>query len=75
MHLSSAFNRITEVPVALPITSRGNFARMADFAVSLTEGGTKTAGLFDATSPALSIRNHECRAGESFADFRVSGIE
>jgi hypothetical protein len=48
---------------------------MADFAVSLTEGGTKTAGLFDATSPALSIRNHECRAGESFADFRVSGIE
>ena len=31
-----AFNRITKVPVVLPITSRGNFARAAGFAVSLS---------------------------------------
>ena len=30
------FNRVTQVPVVLPITSGGNFARTAGFAVSLS---------------------------------------
>ena len=30
-----AFNQVTKVPVVLPITSGGNFARTAGFAVSL----------------------------------------
>ena len=30
-----AFNRVTKVPVVLPITSGGNFARTAGFAVAL----------------------------------------
>jgi len=40
-----AFNRITKVPVVLPITSGGKFARTAGFAVTLREAGTKTTGI------------------------------
>lgn len=40
-----AFNRITRVPIVLPITSGGNFARIAGFAVPLTGAGTKTTGI------------------------------
>jgi len=40
-----AFNRVTKVPVVLPITSGGNFARTAGFAVPLTGAGTKTTGI------------------------------
>jgi mRNA-degrading endonuclease toxin of MazEF toxin-antitoxin module len=39
------FNRVTKVPVVLPITSGGRFARMAGFAVSLTGAGTQTTGV------------------------------
>jgi mRNA-degrading endonuclease toxin of MazEF toxin-antitoxin module len=45
-----AFNRVTKVPVVLPITSGGNFARTAGFAVSLT-GGTKTTGVVRCDQP------------------------
>jgi mRNA-degrading endonuclease toxin of MazEF toxin-antitoxin module len=45
------FNRITKVPVVLPITSGGNFARMAGFAVSLTGAGTKTTGIIRCDQP------------------------
>ena len=40
-----AFNQVTKVPVVLPITSGGNFARTAGFAVSLSGAGTKTTGV------------------------------
>jgi mRNA interferase ChpB len=42
---ASAFNRLTKLPVVLPITSGGNFARTAGFAVSLMDAGTKTTGV------------------------------
>jgi mRNA-degrading endonuclease toxin of MazEF toxin-antitoxin module len=45
------FNRLTQVPVVLPITSGGNFARMAGFAVSLTGTGTKTTGIIRCDQP------------------------
>ncbi len=48
-----AFNQVTKVPVVLPITSGGNFARTAGFAVSLSGAGTKTTGV---------IRCHQPRA-------------
>jgi mRNA interferase ChpB len=38
-----AFNRTTGVPIVLPITSKGRFARMAGFAVDLQ--GTATRGI------------------------------
>src|SRR5215831_18544535 len=49
-----AFNRLTRVPIVLPITTGGNFARVRGFTVSLTDAGTRTTGLFGATSRAPS---------------------
>lgn len=40
-----AFNRVTRVPVVLPITSGGSFARTAGFAVTLEGAGTRTTGV------------------------------
>jgi mRNA-degrading endonuclease toxin of MazEF toxin-antitoxin module len=46
-----AFNRITKVPIVVPITSGGNFARMAGFAVPLAGAGTKTIGVVRCDQP------------------------
>ena len=46
-----AFNRITKLPVVLPITSGGNFARTAGFAVPVTAAGTKTTGVVRCDQP------------------------
>jgi mRNA-degrading endonuclease toxin of MazEF toxin-antitoxin module len=46
-----AFNRVTRVPVVLPITSGGHFARTAGFAVSLAGTGTKTTGVIRCDQP------------------------
>src|SRR5208282_5181619 len=46
-----AFNVVTKVPVVLPITSGGNFARTAGFAVPLAGAGTKTAGFVRCDQP------------------------
>src|SRR3954465_10227881 len=46
-----AFNRLTKVPVVLPITSGGSFARTAGFAVPLSGAGTKTTGVVRCDQP------------------------
>src|SRR5260370_14100915 len=46
-----AFNRITKPPIILPITSGGNLARTAGFAVPLTGAGTKTTGVVRCDQP------------------------
>jgi mRNA-degrading endonuclease toxin of MazEF toxin-antitoxin module len=46
-----AFNRLTKVPVVVPITSKGSFARTAGFAVPLTGAGTKTTGVVRCDQP------------------------
>ena len=46
-----AFNQITKLPVVVPITSGGKFARMAGFAVPLTGAGTKTTGVVRCDQP------------------------
>jgi mRNA-degrading endonuclease toxin of MazEF toxin-antitoxin module len=46
-----AFNRITKLPVIVPITSGGDFARTAGFAVPLTGAGTKTTGVVRCDQP------------------------
>ncbi len=46
-----AFNRVTKLPVVLPITSGGNFVRTAGFAVPLSEAGTKTTGVVRCDQP------------------------
>jgi mRNA-degrading endonuclease toxin of MazEF toxin-antitoxin module len=64
-----AFNRVTKVPVVLPITSGGNFARMAGFAVSLTGAGTKTTGIIRCDQPrALDLAARGGRQLESIPD-------
>jgi mRNA-degrading endonuclease toxin of MazEF toxin-antitoxin module len=50
------FNKVTGVPVVLPITSGGKFARSIGFAVSLTGAGTKTTGIVRCDQPrALDV--------------------
>jgi len=46
-----AFNRVTKVPVVVPITSGGNFARAAGFAVTLEGAGTRTTGIVRCDQP------------------------
>jgi mRNA-degrading endonuclease toxin of MazEF toxin-antitoxin module len=51
------FNALTKVPIVLPITSGGNFARTAGFAVSLDGCGTRTTGAVRCDQPrALDLR-------------------
>src|SRR5690242_16922354 len=46
-----AFNRITRLPVILPITSGGGFVRTAGFAVSLSGAGIRTTGVVRCDQP------------------------
>jgi mRNA-degrading endonuclease toxin of MazEF toxin-antitoxin module len=60
------FNRVTKVPVVLPITSGGNFARTAGFAVPLAGAGTKTTGIIRCDQPrALDLGAHKGKKLES----------
>jgi len=62
----AAFNRLTSTPIVLPITSGGNFARMAGFAVSLTDAGTRTTGVVRCDQPrALDMKARQGRKVES----------
>ena len=57
-----AFNRLTKTPVVLPITSGGNFARTAGFAVSLLGTGTRTTGVIRCDQPrALDLASRNAR--------------
>lgn len=45
------FNRLTGMPVVVPITGGGQFARIAGFAVSLTGTGITTMGIVRCDQP------------------------
>ena len=47
----ASFNKLTLVPVVVPVTSGGNFARLAGFTVSLDGAGTKTTGVIRCDQP------------------------
>lgn len=47
------FNRLANVPVVMPITGDGDFARMAGFAVSLMGAGTQTTGVVRCDQPRV----------------------
>ena len=60
------FNRLTGVPVVLPITGGSGFARTAGFAVSLMGAGTRTTGVVRCDQPrALDLRARAGRKLES----------
>jgi mRNA-degrading endonuclease toxin of MazEF toxin-antitoxin module len=46
-----SFNSVTKVPVVLPITTGGRFARTAGFAVPLPGAGTQTKGIIRCDQP------------------------
>ena len=69
------FNRVTKVPVVLPITSGGNFARTAGFAVPLTGAGTKTTGVIRCDQPrALDLNARGGKKLESVPDGIVDEV-
>ncbi|WP_165462498.1 type II toxin-antitoxin system PemK/MazF family toxin [Atlantibacter sp.] len=45
------FNKVTRLPIVVPVTSGGNFARAAGFTVSLDDAGTKTTGVIRCDQP------------------------
>jgi mRNA interferase ChpB len=62
----AAFNRITRVPIVLPITSGGGFARAAGFAVSLMNAGMQTSGIVRCDQPrALDLSARGAKRIES----------
>jgi mRNA interferase ChpB len=63
------FNRLTGVPVVLPITTGGGFARTAGFAVSLMGAGTQTTGVVRCDQPrALDLRARGAKKLENVPD-------
>ncbi len=63
------FNHLAGVPVVLPITSSGGFARTAGFAVSLMGAGTQTTGIVRCDQPrALDLRARKGRKLEAAPD-------
>ncbi len=61
-----AFNQLTKTPVVLPITTGGDFARTAGFAVSLIGSGTKTTGIIRCDQPrAIDLASRQARKLES----------
>ena len=69
------FNKVTKVPVVLPITTGGDFARTAGFAVSLSEAGTKTTGVVRCDQPrALDLMARVGKKLESAPDTIVDEV-
>lgn len=70
-----AFNRVTKVPVVLPITSGGSFARTAGFAVPLAGAGIKTTGVVRCDQPrALDIAARGGKKLESVPDAIINEV-
>jgi mRNA-degrading endonuclease toxin of MazEF toxin-antitoxin module len=70
-----AFNRVTRVPVVLPITTRGSFARTAGFAVSLAGAGTETTGIVRCDQPrALDLAARSGKMLENAPDAIVDEV-
>jgi mRNA-degrading endonuclease toxin of MazEF toxin-antitoxin module len=69
------FNRVTGVPVILPVTTGGNFARTAGFAVSLMGAGTKTTGVVRCDQPrALDLRARGAKRLESVPEHVIDEV-
>ena len=63
---ATAFNRLTMTSIVLPITTGGNFARTAGFAVSLRGAGTNTTGVIRCDQPrAIDLGARNARRLES----------
>ncbi|MEH3148331.1 MAG: type II toxin-antitoxin system PemK/MazF family toxin [Methylobacterium frigidaeris] len=69
------FNRLTRVPIVLPVASGGKFTRMAGFAVSLDGAGTRTTGVIRCDQPrALDLGARRGRRLESVPDLIMDDV-
>jgi mRNA-degrading endonuclease toxin of MazEF toxin-antitoxin module len=69
------FNVLTKVPIVVPITFGGAFARNAGFTVSLDAAGTRTSGVIrcDQTHP-LDLSARKARRLESVPEAIVEDV-
>ena len=73
---SAAFNRCTQTPITLPITSGGNFAREAGVVVSLMGCGTVTTGVIRCDQPrALDMKSCHGKKLEIVPDYVLEEVE
>lgn len=71
----AAFNAVTGLPVVLPITTGGKFARTAGFAVSLDACGILTKGVVRCDQPrALDISARNGRFLERAPEYIVVDV-
>jgi mRNA interferase ChpB len=69
------FNRLTGVPIVLPITTGGSFARTAGFAVSLMGAGTQITGVVRCDQPrALDLRARGGKKLEAAPEYIVDEV-
>ncbi len=69
------FNRLTGVPVVLPITTGGGFARTAGFAVSLMGTGLQTTGVVRCDQPrALDLKARGAKKLETVPDAIIDEV-
>ena len=69
------FNRLTGVPVVLPITTGGSVARTAGFAVSLMGAGTQTTGVIRCDQPrSLDLRARGAKKLEAAPDHIIDEV-
>lgn len=69
------FNRVTKVPVVLPVTAGGSFARTVGFAVSLSGAGTMTTGVVRCDQPrALDLKARGGKRLESIPEEVVAEV-
>jgi len=69
------FNRVTRVPIVLPITTGGSFARTAGFAVSLSGTGIRTTGVVRCDQPrALDLKARGAKKLEDLPDATMDEV-
>lgn len=70
-----AFNRVTRVPIVIPVTSGGSIARTAGFAVTLSGAGTRTTGFVRCDQPhALDLLARRGKRLESVPDLVMDEV-
>ena len=69
------FNALTKVPIVVPITSGGNFARTAGFGVSLDSSGTRTKGVVRCDQPRpIDLSARKARRLESIPEAIIDDV-
>ena len=69
------FNLLTKVPIVVPITTEGNFARTAGFAVALDPTQTRTKGVVRCDQPRpLDLGARQGRRVESISPALIDEV-